>query len=194
MASEPAQRVPAAGRGRGANLPNWISAARIAAIPPFVYLALRDGEGAAIAALVLFVAASLSDTLDGHLARKHGSISRLGQFLDPTADKLLVGAALYALVDGRAFPLWAALVIAFREVAVQVIRTRIVAAGATLPASSLGKLKTVAQVAMVSWWLLPWADHNPGHWALLVLALVVTLWSGAEYVLSTGRASGRIAT
>jgi CDP-diacylglycerol--glycerol-3-phosphate 3-phosphatidyltransferase len=182
--------VPAP-RARGANLPNWISAARIAAIPPFVYLALRDGDGAAIAALALFVAASLSDSLDGHLARKHGSISRLGQFLDPTADKLLVGAALYAIVDGRDFPLWAALVIAVREVAVQILRTRIVAGGGTLPASSLGKVKTVAQVTMVSWWLLPWTARNPGHWVLLGVALAITLWSGAEYLASTRVASSQ---
>lgn len=163
------------------NLPNAITVARILLVPLFVALAYGDTDAAAVGAFAVFFLASASDSLDGYLARKHQIISRAGEFLDPLADKLLVGAALYVLVDTRAFPLWAALVIAVREVAVQVFRTNIVRSGGTLPASSWGKAKTVLQIVMVCWWLLPWEDTNVGHWLLLGSALIATLWSGAQY-------------
>ncbi|MEA2447740.1 MAG: CDP-diacylglycerol---glycerol-3-phosphate 3-phosphatidyltransferase [Actinomycetota bacterium] len=130
--------------------------------------------------------ASLSDSLDGYLARKNGLVTKLGQFLDPLADKILVVAALVVLVDMRMFPLWAAVVILLREAAVQLLRNRIVSGGGTLPASPAAKAKTVLQIVMVSWWLAPW-QPNPAHWILLVLALVATVWSGAEYFVKHSR-------
>lgn len=163
------------------NLPNAITIGRIALVPLFVFLAYGDTEGAAYAALGVFVIASLSDFVDGYLARRSSIITRAGEFLDPLADKLLVGAALYALVVTRAFPLWAAGVIAAREVIIQLLRIRIVSAGGTLPASHLAKLKTVLQICMVSWWLLPWGEIGFAHWWWLVAAVIATLASGAEY-------------
>jgi CDP-diacylglycerol--glycerol-3-phosphate 3-phosphatidyltransferase len=163
-----------------------VTVARVFMVPPFVVLAYQRSTAAAVWAFVVFAAASLSDFVDGYLARRSGTESRLGQFLDPLADKLLVGAALVVLVDTRDFPLWAALVIAAREIAVQVFRTSVVQRGGTLPASSAAKVKTMLQIAMVGWWLLPWPDVNPGHWVLLAGVLVTTLWSGYEY-LSGGR-------
>lgn len=165
------------------NLPNAITVARIALVPVFLFFAFGASSGAKVAAFVVFLVASLSDTLDGHLARKNDEVTRLGQFLDPTADKLLVGAALIALVVERAFPLWAALVLGTREVWVQVLRTRIVSRGGTLPSSPRGKAKTVTQITLVSWWLLPWDAPNLGHWALLAAALVLSLSSAIDYVL-----------
>lgn len=150
-------------------------------VPVFLVAAYRDSEAAALFAFGLFVIASLSDSLDGYLARSRGLITPLGQFLDPLADKLLVGAALVALVGTRGFPLWAALVIAIREVAVQMLRIRIVNGGGTLPASQAAKAKTFLQIVMVSWWLLPWSAINAGHWVWLVGALFSTVWSGALY-------------
>lgn len=167
------------------NAPNSITVARIALIPVFVFLAYRRTETSAIGAFVVFVVASLSDFLDGYLARSSSTITRLGQFLDPLADKLLVGAALWTLVDLRSFPLWAALVIAARELAVQVLRIRIVSQGRDLPASSAAKAKTFVQIGLVSWWLLPWDEIAWHHWVWLTAALVTTLWSGAEYFLRT---------
>ncbi len=163
------------------NLPNWITVARIALIPVFLVLASRDSDAAAVGAFVVFLVASLSDSLDGYLARRHQTVSRMGQFLDPTADKLLIGAALVVLVATREFPIWAAVLIALREVAVQILRTQIVSGGGTLPASPVAKSKTVVQISMVCWWLLPWRATNIGHWAWLAAALLTTLWSGAEY-------------
>jgi CDP-diacylglycerol---glycerol-3-phosphate 3-phosphatidyltransferase len=133
-----------------------------------------------VASFAVFVVASLSDSLDGYLARRDGTSTRAGEFLDPLADKLLVGAALVVLVDLRDFPLWAALVIGAREVAVQVLRVSIVRDGGTLPASRVAKTKTAVQIGMVGWWLLPW-ETSSAHWLWLVAALLTTLWSGAEY-------------
>jgi CDP-diacylglycerol--glycerol-3-phosphate 3-phosphatidyltransferase len=165
------------------NLPNWITVARIGLVPVFLVLAYGDSGSAAVGAFATFAVASISDSLDGYLARRGDLVSRLGQFLDPLADKLLVGAALIALVSTRDFPVWAALVIAAREVAVQWLRTRIVRGGGALPASRAAKLKTLIQVGMVSWWLLPWDARNAGHWLWVGAALVWTMWSGAEYFL-----------
>lgn len=168
------------------NPANWITIARIALVPVFLVLAYMQSEGGAIAALVVFGIASASDRLDGQLARRYGMVSRLGEFLDPSADKLLVAAALWVLVDLHAFPLWAALVIAAREVAVQILRTKIVATGGTLPASATGKVKTMLQVAMVCWWLYP-AEPGPVDWVLLAAVVGMTLWSGAEYFVLGAR-------
>ena len=165
------------------NVANWITVGRIALVPVFLVLAYRRTDATAVAALVVFVIASASDQLDGALARKRAIISRLGEFLDPTADKLLVGAALWVLVDLHEFPLWAALVIGVREVAITALRSRIVASGGTLPASKTAKLKTMLQIAMVCWWLYP-AEPGPVHWILLALGVGATVVSGIEYVMS----------
>lgn len=174
------------------NLPNLITVGRIALVPVFLWLSYGDTTGAAVAAFTVFLVASISDFIDGYLARRSGTISRMGEFLDPFADKLLIGAALFVLFDTRAFPLWAALLIAVREVAVQVLRIQIVHGGKTLPSSSLGKLKTVVQIVMVGWWLLPWEDTNLGHWTLLAAGLLATLWSGTEYFIAAQRARSRV--
>ena len=171
-------------------LPNWITVARMLLVPVFLVLASARGSAAAAGAFGVFLVASLSDTLDGYLARRNGVESRAGQFLDPLADKLLVGAALVVLVASRDFPLWAAVVLGGRELVVQVLRTQIVGAGRTLPASPAAKVKTVLQLVMVCWWLLPW-DVNAGHWVALAGALVWSLWSGYEY-LRAARTGGRV--
>jgi CDP-diacylglycerol--glycerol-3-phosphate 3-phosphatidyltransferase len=115
----------------------------------------------------------------------------VGEFLDPLADKLLIGAALVVLVATRPFPLWAAVVIAAREVAVQALRIRIVNSGGTLPASPAAKYKTALQVTMVGWWLLPW-HVNFFHWVLLATVLATTLWSGGEYFFEARREKGAV--
>lgn len=163
-------------------MPNAITVGRIALVPPFLLFAYRDSDAAAYIALGLFLVASLSDLVDGYLARRAGSITKVGEFLDPLADKLLVGAALFVLVDGRDFPLWAALVIAVREVVIQVWRIKVVNGGGRLPASRFAKLKTGLQITMVSWWLLPWASITIVHHALLIAALAATVLSGIEYL------------
>jgi CDP-diacylglycerol--glycerol-3-phosphate 3-phosphatidyltransferase len=173
------------------NVPNGITAARIGLVPLFVVFAYIGSTAYEVTAFVLFGVAAASDLLDGYLARRYGSVSSAGAFLDPLADKLLVGAALVVLVDRYAFPLWAALVIAVREIAVQVLRIRIVRSGAELPASPAAKSKTMAQLAMIGWWLLPWDRTTVGHWILLAIALAATVWSGGEYFVEYARSKNR---
>ncbi|MDQ3962847.1 MAG: CDP-diacylglycerol--glycerol-3-phosphate 3-phosphatidyltransferase [Actinomycetota bacterium] len=165
------------------NLPNAITVGRVALVPVFLVLAFRDSTSATAAALVVFLVASVSDFVDGYIARRDDTISRVGQFLDPTADKLLVGAALVVLVAQHDFPLWAAILLGLREVVVQVVRTNIVRDGGTLPSSATGKIKTVSQIVMVSWWLLPWERINLVHWILLGEALIFSFVSGIEYIV-----------
>jgi CDP-diacylglycerol--glycerol-3-phosphate 3-phosphatidyltransferase len=172
------------------NLPNSITVARIFMVPAFIVLAYGHSDGAAYGAFAVFFVASISDLIDGYLARKNGKISKTGEFLDPLADKLLIGAALVALVATRDFPLWAAIVIAVREVGILALRTRIVSTGGRLPASRGAKAKTVVQLCMVSWWVLPWGSRNAMHWIWLALALGVTLYTGAEY-LASARSSAK---
>ena len=174
------------------NLPNAITVARIALVPVFVYSAYLDSDAAALVAFALFLAASLSDLVDGYLARRAGTITKVGEFLDPLADKLLVGAALFVLVDRRSFPLWAALVIGVREVVIQIWRIRVVNAGGRLPASRFAKLKTALQITMVSWWLLPWESTTVAHYALMIAALAATVLSGLEYLQASEREEVRI--
>ena len=167
------------------NLPNAITVARIALVPVFLVFAYRDSDAAAYLALALFLIASLSDLVDGYLARRADTITKTGEFLDPLADKLLVGAALFVLVDARSFPLWAAAVIAIREVVIQLWRIRVVNAGGRLPASRFAKIKTALQITMVSWWLLPWESITVVHHGLMIAAVLATVLSGIEYLLAT---------
>ena len=167
------------------NLPNAITVARIAMVPVFLLYAYAETDSGAYLAFALFLVASISDLVDGYLARRAGSITKVGEFLDPLADKLLVGAALFALVATRDFPLWAALVIGVREVVIQIHRISVVNSGGRLPASRFAKLKTALQISMVSWWLLPWDDISAIHWVLLVVAIVATVLSGLEYLQAT---------
>jgi CDP-diacylglycerol--glycerol-3-phosphate 3-phosphatidyltransferase len=169
------------------NLPNAITIGRVLLVPVFLLFGFGNSNGDRIAAFVIFLVASLSDILDGYIARKNNQISRLGQFLDPTADKLLVGAALVALVAERRFPLWAAVILGVREVLVQILRTGIVNAGGTLPASPSAKMKTFLQIWLVSWWLLPWGGINVVHGILLGVTLVISVISGTEYFTTSRR-------
>lgn len=169
------------------NLPNAITVARVLLVPVFVVLAYGDSDAAVIGSLVVFGIASLSDFVDGYLARRWEITSPFGEWADPLADKLLVGAALVVLVDLREFPLWVALVIGLREITVQILRAVIVKSGGALPASPAAKLKTLLQIGMVGWWLAPWGELNAIHWVWLSAVLLATLWSGADYVLGYAR-------
>ena len=169
------------------NVPNAITLARIALVPVFVVYGLRDSTSPRVVALIVFVVASFSDFVDGYLARRDEKVSRAGAFLDPTADKLLIGAALVVLVIERDFPLWAALLLGAREVVVQILRTNIVRHGGSLPASTTAKIKTFSQIVMVSWWLLPWDERNVMHAILLGETIIFSLLSATEYLMRRPR-------
>lgn len=176
------------------NPANAVTAARIILVAPFAFfmiLAERASGGtqnwARWLAAGIFAVASLTDYLDGYLARKLSAGSRVGEWLDPLADKILVGAALLMLVVFRQFPAWAAVVIASRELLVALLRSAALKRGHSMPAAPAAKLKTAVQIPMVFVWLL---DRGPTtalvQDAILLVAVGLTLFSGAQY-LARGR-------
>jgi len=157
-------------------------------VPILVVLILVDTRASAYAAAAVFVAGGLSDGLDGYLARRHGMTTRTGVWLDPLSDKLLVSSAVISLVIVDRFPLWAAVIIVLREIAVTVLRAVKGSQGQSMPASGLGKAKTASQLAAVTLYLLPlssWADGL--KLVLLVVAVVFTVASGVDYFVPLRR-------
>jgi len=171
------------------NPANLLTFARIALIPVFVYFMHRAGSAttmgtASWAALVIYLVATLSDYVDGYVARRLQVITRLGQFLDPLADKFLVGAALVSLIIYRGFPAWAAVVIAVREVAIVALRSAAMKRGNSMPASRHAKYKTSVQLVMVLAWLLPSVGAMAIVQEVLVyVAVAITVWSGLRYAV-----------
>jgi len=171
---------------------NLVTISRIALVPPFAWAVIAAGQShpndsmsrASWAAVAIFALASVSDLFDGYLARRFNSVTPLGEVLDPLADKILVGAALALLVWFRSFPLWAALVIAVREVAVSVLRSAALRRGRRMPASMQGKIKTALQIPMVIVWLFP-PVGSPAtiQQVALYVAVILTVVSGAAYLL-----------
>ncbi len=176
------------------NLPNRLTLARIILIPVFmVFLLLRLPKGQeffysqSFVAAAIFLLASLTDGLDGYVARKRKQVTRLGQFMDPLADKLLVSAALISLVELQLVPAWIAWVIISREFAVTGLRAIAAADQVVIPASKLGKVKTVTQIIAISAYLLhDWPLSLIGirlsGWFIYV-ALVFTVISGLDYLI-----------
>ncbi|RKD75318.1 MULTISPECIES: CDP-diacylglycerol--glycerol-3-phosphate 3-phosphatidyltransferase [Sinobaca] len=181
------------------NLPNKITLARIALIPLFVFFMLIPpwfgmiGSGTSsipvshVIGGVIFIVAAATDWLDGYIARKHQLITSFGKFLDPLADKLLVTAALLALIDLQLLPSWMAIVILSREFAVTGIRLVAAAEGDVIAASGLGKWKTVFQMAAITVLLfhnLPFSLIGlPLGMGLMWIAVILTIVSGVDYFM-----------
>ncbi|UOE44753.1 CDP-diacylglycerol--glycerol-3-phosphate 3-phosphatidyltransferase [Agromyces larvae] len=177
------------------NLPNAITIVRILLAPVFFWLLLADaGEGGGLrwAAAALFVIAISTDWVDGHIARSRGLVTDLGKILDPIADKLLTSGALVCLSILGEVPWWVTGLIVLREVGITVWRFVELGRGNVVPASSGGKLKTVAQAVAISFALAPLpavlGEPESGlfmSWVnavLIAIALVLTVWSGLLYV------------
>lgn len=163
-----------------------ITFVRIFLIPVFVILLMTGSEPLKMTALVIFIVASLTDFLDGYIARKYNQVSNLGKFLDPLADKLLVTAALMMFVGWDQMPAWAALVVITREFAVTGLRLIAVEKGIVIAAGWSGKVKTASSLVCICLMLLPL--HSNVLFAgitvdALCIAVIVitTLWSGIEY-------------
>lgn len=179
------------------NLPNKITLSRIFLIPIFIIILSIPfdwGEwtiGSSTLPITHFVAglifliASLTDWLDGFIARKYNLITNMGKFLDPLADKLLVSAAFILLVELDLAAAWIVIAIISREFAVTGFRLVAAGEGVVLAASNMGKLKTVSQIAAIAFLLL----HNfpfsyigfPVDTIILYIALILTVWSGVDY-------------
>jgi CDP-diacylglycerol--glycerol-3-phosphate 3-phosphatidyltransferase len=162
------------------NLPNTLTLLRILLVPVVVVALLDETpNGDAIAAGV-FALAAFTDGLDGYIARSRGNITTFGKLMDPLADKLLVTAALVALVSLGRLEAWVAMVIIAREFAVTGLRGVAVEQGVVIQASWLGKLKTILQVAAVI--ALIATDPSPvGVDVLVYVAVAVTVASGVDY-------------
>ena len=161
--------------------------------PVLVLLILSPSRAAAYLAAALFVVAAASDSVDGYLARRYEITSRLGQWLDPLADKILVTAPIVTLTAVGRFPLWAAVVIVVREFAVSVLRAWLGTGGRAMPASWWGKAKTAAQMLAVLLYLLPdlGSEVEGIRFGILVAAIVLTVYSGLDYFVRAIRAARR---
>jgi len=183
---------PAGSPARSANwnLPNAITVVRILLAPVFFWMLLADGGDDGWlrwAAAALFIIAIATDGIDGHIARSRGLVTDLGKILDPIADKLLTSGALVCLSILGELPWWVTAIIVVREVGITVWRLVELRRGNVVPASSGGKLKTLAQSIAISLALLPlWTIVGDWiywlNWATMAVALVLTVWSGLLYV------------
>jgi CDP-diacylglycerol--glycerol-3-phosphate 3-phosphatidyltransferase len=169
------------------NLPNLLTVIRILLVPVLVVALLDKTGGGDLLAAVVFAVASLTDAIDGYLARSRGSVTTFGKLMDPLADKLLIIAALVALVSLGRLEAWVAMVIIAREFAVTVLR---VAVGTqqhvVISASGLGKVKTALQVAMVIS-VIAVTGHPVWLEVLIYVTVVVTVLSGADYFFGLRR-------
>ena len=189
------------------NLANKLTLIGIFLVPVFlIFLAVKGIPYGTFIATFIFILASLTDKLDGYIARSRNQITNFGKFMDPLADKLLVTSALISLVELQVIPAWAAIIIA-REFAVSGLRSIAAAQGKVIAASWWGKIKTVIQIIAIillllqvnigdSLYLTKLVSNN-AFWAvffanvpkiMLLAAVVITIISGYEYFVKNKEA------
>ena len=161
------------------NLPNKLTLLRIIMILPFLLVLYLDVPGAAYIALAIFILASLTDMLDGKIARKHNLITDFGKFADPLADKMLVTAAMIWFVENGQMPGWALLIVILREFAVSGLRMVASDKGRVIAAGWSGKVKTASTMVCIVIMFLP--IPAPLNWACIAVIVATTIWSGVEY-------------
>jgi CDP-diacylglycerol--glycerol-3-phosphate 3-phosphatidyltransferase len=168
------------------NLPNLLTVLRIMLVPALVVALLGNTPAGDVLAAVVFALASLTDFIDGYLARARNSVTTFGKLMDPLADKLLIVAALISLVSLHRLAAWVAMVIITRELAVTVLRLAATQAGVVMAASTFGKLKTCLQIAAI---LGVIAVHGQPLWlaVLLYATVAVTVLSGLDYFFGVRR-------
>ena len=169
------------------NIPNILTVARIFAVPIVAVLMMFQGPGPRAWAALIFVLASITDYLDGYLARKYEVISTVGKLLDPMADKLLVMSALIMLIpEGPgSVPAWAVLVILGRDIMVTSLRSVASAEGVVIQAEELGKFKTILQILALTGLILGYPygpiDFSLGGMYFFWASVIVSVWSGLDY-------------
>ena len=169
------------------NVPNVLTVIRILLVPVLVVALLVNTANGSWVAAAVFALAAFTDGLDGYIARSRQSVTTFGKVMDPVADKLLIAAALISLVSLNRVDAWVAMVIIAREFAVSGLRIAAGQQGVVIPASMLGKLKTVMQVAAIMALI---AAHDTGAaWVqvLVYAAVLITVVSGADYFLNVRR-------
>lgn len=195
---------------------NKLTILRVVMIPAYIILMLLDFPGHKWIALGVFILASLTDFLDGHIARKYNQITTFGKFMDPLADKLLVTAALILFVQWRQVPAWIAIIILAREFGVTALRLVAASDGTVIAAGISGKVKTFSSMVCLCLMMTPWHDlvlipFGPStpligaaltssqhslvqipaaftlDWLCNLVMLITTVWSGAEYFVRYGK-------
>ncbi|HEX3514282.1 MAG TPA: CDP-diacylglycerol--glycerol-3-phosphate 3-phosphatidyltransferase [Trebonia sp.] len=172
------------------NIANLLTVVRIFLVPVFVLCLVHGGTGWRLGALAAFGGASFTDFLDGQLARKRGLVTDFGKIADPIADKALTGAALITLSVLGELSWWVTGLILFRELGITALRFAVIRRG-VIAASQGGKLKTLLQIVAICLYVLPPSLGLPALVKEIVMgaALVVTLVTGADYVVRAVRMS-----
>ena len=161
------------------NLPNKLTVLRIVLILPFLLVLYLDVPGASYIALAIFIIASLTDLLDGKIARSRNLVTDFGKFADPLTDKMLVVAAMLWFVENGQMPGWALLIVILREFAVSGLRMVASDQGRVIAAGWSGKVKTASTMVCIVLMFLPIPDLV--NTLCVAVIVVTTLWSGVEY-------------
>ena len=178
------------------NVPNALTILRLCLVPVFAWLLLRDGgddQTSRVWAAVVFLGASLTDLVDGEIARRQGQVTTFGKVADPISDKALTGTALVGLSYLGELPWWVTVVILTREIGVTLLRFWVIRRG-VIPASRGGKAKTVAQMVAILMYLLPLTGWLvTAREVVMGVALLLTIGTGIDYVARAQRlrAAGR---
>ena len=163
------------------NTPNKLTVSRLILTVFFTiafYAEMSAGKTVFVISTVLFILASFTDFLDGHLARKYNLVTDFGKFMDPLADKVLICAAMLVLIENSSLPAWMAILIISREYAITILRAIAASSGKVIAASKSGKLKTVTQIAGIVMMLL----NTPYAFYMMSIATAITFYSGFEYI------------
>ena len=178
--SDPAAAAAPAAAGL-LNAANALTVLRLIMVPFFVVFLVMGGDGWRVAAFALFVVASVTDLLDGRLARQRGLITDFGKIADPVADKALTGSAFITLSVLGELSWWVTAVILVRELGITALRLIVIRRN-VIPASRGGKFKTLLQVVAISLYILP-GPLGAARPVVMAVAVAVTLVTGAQYVV-----------
>ena len=173
------------------NLPNKLTIARMVMVPLFMIALLINTPVSRIIATVIFALASLTDMLDGQIARKYNMVTNFGKLMDPLADKVLTAAAMICLVELGDLAAWIAVVIIFREYLITGLRSVAASENIVVAANIWGKVKTVCQMIalmllMVKPQVVALCGIDLGLWVMYI-AVALTIYSGLDYVLKLNK-------
>lgn len=169
------------------NLPNTITLIRIGVVPFLFILLASPGEFWSLVLAILFVAASITDLVDGYIARKYELVTTMGKFLDPIADKLIVNTAMILMIPIGRIPAWIVAITIMRDLIVDGVRSISSSEGLYIQASRLGKQKTLAQIFAVTALMIHYPifgiDAHLVGTIILYIAFLLTIYSGANYFI-----------
>ncbi len=173
------------------NLPNKLTITRMCMVPLFMIALMMNTPASRLIATVIFALASLTDMLDGQIARKYNMVTNFGKLMDPLADKVLTAAAMICLVELGDLAAWIAVVIIFREYLITGLRSVAASENIVVAANIWGKVKTVCQMIalmllMVKPQIVDLCGINIGLW-LMYVAVALTIYSGLDYVLKLNK-------